>query len=428
MNTLPQGLANLPKELILLIFNFIKLITDKRQFLRTCVLYNKITYQSMANFENNYTIKHFDKINYYCMEKFTLELCHDKYFDMIPNSYINKNNNIIGKALGAFYDGNFAENINYSLFDYCKYPFVLFNKLFIGYDNPNILELAKINGCDLNKSREYAAMNGNLYYLKWEKENISDNNRIYDITRSSHSNACICSEASEYGHLEVLKWAKENMCHTKELITLKNITRNGHLYLLKWAKEENLFFDDNICFNAALSGHLEILKWARKNGCNWDKTICSSAASRGNLEVLKWARENGCDWDENTCIEAVGDYEIRDIQNRKIYASNCCKKNGVSCDIHLEVLKWARKNGCDWNSRTCVRAAKTGRLKILKWARKNGCGWNSDVCVSAAFYGHFEVLKWARENGCDWNESVIHYARLRGHYDILKWAVENGCP
>jgi hypothetical protein len=33
------------------------------------------------NFENNY-----------CTEKFTLELCHDKYFDMIPKSYINPKN------------------------------------------------------------------------------------------------------------------------------------------------------------------------------------------------------------------------------------------------------------------------------------------------------------------------------------------------
>ena len=42
MNTLPQGLASLPNELILLIFDNILLITDKRQFLKTCTMYNKI--------------------------------------------------------------------------------------------------------------------------------------------------------------------------------------------------------------------------------------------------------------------------------------------------------------------------------------------------------------------------------------------------
>ena len=29
-------------------------------------------------------------------------------------------------------------------------------------------------------------------------------------------------------------------------------------------------------------------------------TTCSSAAREGNLEVLQWARENGCEWD-GTC-------------------------------------------------------------------------------------------------------------------------------
>ena len=29
--------------------------------------------------------------------------------------------------------------------------------------------------------------------------------------------------------------------------------------------------------------------------------------------------------------------------------------------------------------------------------------WNSDTCYHAANNGHLEVLKWARENGCDWD-------------------------
>jgi hypothetical protein len=40
-------------------------------------------------------------------------------------------------------------------------------------------------------------------------------------------------------------------------------------------------------------------------------------------------------------------------------------------------------------------------LEVLKWARENGCEWNADVCANAALNGHLEVLKWARENGCE---------------------------
>ena len=47
---------------------------------------------------------------------------------------------------------------------------------------------------------------------------------------------------------------------------------------------------------------------------------------------------------------------------------------------HLEVLKWARDNGCDWNERTCASAALRGHLEVLKWAQENGCKWDNHTC------------------------------------------------
>ena len=44
----------------------------------------------------------------------------------------------------------------------------------------------------------------------------------------------------------------------------------------------------------------------------------------------------------------------------------------------------------------CNIAAKNGWLDLLIWARKNGCEWDRYVCSNAAFNGHLEVLKWAR--------------------------------
>ena len=68
---------------------------------------------------------------------------------------------------------------------------------------------------------------------------------------------------------------------------------------------------------------------------------------------------------------------------------------------HLEVLKWARENGCPWDILTCTyAAAKGGHLEVLKWARENRCPWNIWTCAYAAWGGHLEALKWARQNGC----------------------------
>src|SRR5271169_1240038 len=99
---------------------------------------------------------------------------------------------------------------------------------------------------------------------------------------------------------------------------------------------------------------------------------CENIASEGLLEVLKWARQNGCEWNNLTCA-------------------------GAALNGHLEVLKWAHQNGCEWNSLTCSRAALNGHLEVLKWARQNGCQWDGLTCAKAASNGHLEVLKWARQ-------------------------------
>ena len=110
------------------------------------------------------------------------------------------------------------------------------------------------------------------------------------------------------------------------------------------------------------------------------KKLCNFAARAGHLEVMQWARLNGCPWDASACGYAA--------------------KGG-----HLEVLKWARLNGCPWNEFTCEYAAKGGRLEVLQWARLEGCPWNEWTCCKAAGEGHLKVLQWSRLNGCSWDES-----------------------
>ena len=157
----------------------------------------------------------------------------------------------------------------------------------------------------------------------------------------------------------------------------------------------------------------------------------------GHLELLQWARQNGCEWDEDTCKLAA--------------------KGG-----HLEVLQWAHENGCPWDENTCEYAAYGGHLEVLQWARENGCPWDEKTSAGAAEGGHLEVLQWADENECPWNEDTCEYAafgghcwggaavgsageatvlqwargtstRARraaygGHLEVLQWARRNGCP
>ena len=66
---------------------------------------------------------------------------------------------------------------------------------------------------------------------------------------------------------------------------------------------------------------------------------------------------------------------------------------------HLEVLQWARANGCDWDSLTCTYAAANGHLEVLQWARANGCDWNPRACIAEAGRSeHWEIVVWIYHN------------------------------
>ena len=81
------------------------------------------------------------------------------------------------------------------------------------------------------------------------------------------------------------------------LSTLKCLRRRGRLFL----SDEPL-----LCAAAARVGDLEALKALRRaENFPWDERTCKNAAKGGHLEVLKWARENGCPWDEETCTNAA---------------------------------------------------------------------------------------------------------------------------
>ena len=180
-------------------------------------------------------------------------------------------------------------------------------------------------------------------------------------------------------------------------------------------------------------GSVARLAWAWENGCpreddeearRWGASVCASAAVGGHLEVLIWARDQGCLWEE-------------DIEEKQ-GLDCCCLAAGNG---HLEVLQWLRapggvaEHGCPWDSRTCEAAACDGHLEALMWARENGCDWDTWTCALAASNGHLEVLMWARQHGCPWAEcfddpdtNCCARAAAGGHLAVLRWLREHDCP
>lgn len=183
-------------------------------------------------------------------------------------------------------------------------------------------------------------------------------------------------------------------------------------------------------FNAIQAGNIRFVEMLQ-HGLRPDHgEFCEHAASHEQLEMLKWLRRHGCLWCTKTCSDAArnGHFDILawlKEQNCPWDEWTCARAAGGG---HIELLIWLREQGCPWDEFSCDEAASHGHLEILKWAKRQGCPWDEYTCASAAKKGHLIILKWLREQGCPWNEATWRAASQNKHSDVLEWLEQQNCP
>ncbi|ELR11103.1 uncharacterized protein ACA1_351310 [Acanthamoeba castellanii str. Neff] len=323
-----------------------------------------------------------------------------------------------------------------------------------------VLEWARTNGCPWDyRTCASAARRGDLALL----QRLRADGCPWDKSTTS--------AAAAAGQLDVLKWALANGCLLAEPMICNETAAAGQL---AWT-----------CAKAAQGGHLELLQWARANGCPWDQMTCALAAEGGHMEVLQWARDNG----------GRGPAAVRETNGRQRWRPAAATLRSYSGSTpmaargtpkpvhrrprggHLDILQWARANGCLWDEKTCARPAggapwasangcpwgrqtwanmiKRGDADMVRWARDHSgqpwdaqasCAaaargdlglleayaengpWDEEICLAATRGGHLEVVQWLRAKGCPWSPHTCTHAALKGHLEVVKWARANGCP
>ena len=143
-----------------------------------------------------------------------------------------------------------------------------------------------------------------------------------------------------------------------------------------------------------MEGDVEALEWLMQlfdgKGLRWrdgGMGLSQLAARRGKIESLTYLYANGCHWNESTCFGAallegttggtsVGAPERVPLEQVDVPWRG---EGGF-----LEVLQWARQNGCPWDESTCFGAAKGGFLEVLQWALERVPAWNVWTCTFGA--------------------------------------------
>ncbi len=224
----------LPLDVIPIIFSYINKITDKRQFSKTCVMYNNITKNMIKMCEYDFPIKRIDHVEEYSMEKFTLELCYDEYYDMIPTKYLIPNNTIIVEVLAKF-------------------------------GQVELLQIAKNNRCRIHLmvslwAAEYGHIN--VIELSLQAQKISQ-------TITPISISMIAKTAAQYGQLDVLKW----------LVT----------YVDEIPSDMGTF----VATYAACGGNLDILIWLKEKGYVYNKSFVRQMVDlNGYVNIIEWLDAN----------------------------------------------------------------------------------------------------------------------------------------
>ena len=210
-----------------------------------------------------------------------------------------------------------------------------------------------------------------------------------------------------------------------------------------------------MCELLALAGNLTALQWARRSNSQpiihylpdqsqpqkrsrvapllpWNARTCSNAVAGGHLELLKWAREQGCPVNQHVCIHKAIECGHLDVL-RWLHHNQKFTIPKDACLIaasrgHLDMLKWLHEyqHYCRLDERSCTMAASRGHLRVLKWLNDKNCPLCEETCAYAILGGDLEVLQWLHEQNCPWDQRCCIRAAANGSLNILQWLCDVG--
>ena len=260
----------------------------------------------------------------------------------------------------------------------------------------------------------------------------------WDSGMTNYADICLYAAGAER-HFSTLVYAHAQGCPlTAEVMNEagNSYPHNNHAFkTVQWLHEHGCPWDtDGACANS-----LEMLQWAHERGYPMGVGVYRTAVDNGgNMDVVVYAHKHDVPWDVSVSTLAAA-YSSIDIV--KWLITHDCPHNSMLCynaarHGHFELLKWAVDYGCLYGTPTLLGAAAGGQLEIVKWLYETkNIVWHFQTCQHAARRHHLEVLRYARANGCPWGDRVWEFAdplrqtaQSNKAKEMSAWLLANGCP
>jgi hypothetical protein len=365
-------------ELFNIICDNILCITDIRNLSRVCINYDKVCKKRVNELENFYK-KKYDGLLFTvylikpCVEKYTVEIILDNYYNLLSEIYYNKNNKVICNMLA-----------------------------FVG--NLELLKIAYSKLCPITSTIfNCAAYNGHVDVLEW----ITANTKLIPDEGSVSLNS------GAGGHINVLEWMQKLNHDIHITPVVFNAARNGHLHIFQWLKSNNIIINVDFAEDAAQRGHLHILKWAHENKYITDNNFCIIAADYGHVNILKWAFDNKLDID-------IYDYECI-VENGHTNVLQWLFDNNFNIDknIYRMAIKSGKINVLQWIHEHEFTLTNND-LSVL----------NDDILSSkppilqlAILYDQPLVIQWSMKGNYELDNLTYEYLIEKKKVNILGWLI-----
>ena len=214
-----------------------------------------------------------------------------------------------------------------------------------------------------------------LQVLDWMDENGHGPSEVWYFKRALYCHS-----------YEVVKWAFDRKNNTeaqresfrgelKQLLPM--LAADGRLDILKLAAEQGCFaWNTDVAKSATLAKRVEVLQWV----LDQDRYTFPSRL------MMMWSAESGC---MDTFSWASNHRERFEAENKDVYMP-----------VHLsDALVYT----IDRNP--SVSAACGGNIEILKRTVLLGYPLTEEVMSAACTSGNLEMVQWARQNGCPWTRT-----------------------
>ena len=102
----------------------------------------------------------------------------------------------------------------------------------------------------------------------------------------------------------------------------KKLFKKGHIVidaikydnvdLIKWLYNSNLsFWETDVVNHSIQYRSFKIFEWTEKQKFPWNENTCKAAVEIGDLNLVKYLRENGCDWNSESCSGCCREWIFR---------------------------------------------------------------------------------------------------------------------